>query len=227
MDSMAPKPRGFSLFKLDTTEGTLKTPPKLKREADETSSGRVKLKGTNKYERFSLSMPLEYRSTPRKKRRPRTNQNAKSTPRTPQRSQASNSSVSNPFSGSLTLGAFGSLGGFGSPGGFGFSGGSQETPSRNPVLRPPQRWLSPRGSQSESRIGSQSEAEDEAEVDWDLNAVLYRIRLNHREVIPDYWEALQLNPVQCVRISSKCFILQDWNDRKRSLVVVIRIVFLC
>jgi hypothetical protein len=207
---MAPKPRGISVFKLDTTEGKRNTPPKLKRAAE-------KLKVTNKYERFQLSIPLEYRSTPRKKRRPRTNQNAKSTPRTPLRSQTSNTSASNPFSGSLTPGAFGSPGGFG---GFGSPGGSPETPSRNPVLRSPQRWLSLGGSQSESQIGSQSEAEDEAEVDWDLNAVLYQIRLNHTEVIPDYWEALQLNPMQCVRISSRCFILQDWNDRKRSLVVV-------
>jgi hypothetical protein len=37
MDSMAPKPLGFSLFELDTTEGKLKTRPKLKREADEPS----------------------------------------------------------------------------------------------------------------------------------------------------------------------------------------------
>jgi hypothetical protein len=223
MDSMAPKLRGISVFKLDTTEGKRNTPPKLKRAAEEPSRGPVKLKVTNKYERFQLSIPLEYRSTPRKKRRPRTNQNAKSTPRTPLRSQTSNTSASNPFSGSLTPGAFGSPGGFG---GFGSPGGSPETPSRNPVLRSPQRWLSPGGSQSESQIGSQSEAEDEAEVDWDLNAVLYQIRLNHTEVIPDYWEALQLNPMQCVRISSRCFILQDWNDRNRSLVVVIRIVSL-
>jgi hypothetical protein len=52
MDSMAPKLRGISVFKLDTTEGKLKTPPKLKREADEPTRGPVKLKVTNKYERF-------------------------------------------------------------------------------------------------------------------------------------------------------------------------------
>src|SRR5271170_3471986 len=59
----------------------------------------------------------------------------------------------------------------------------------------------------------------------DLTPGVLYIRRSPKEVVPEYWEHLDGEPMARARISERCFVFQDWNDRCKSLVVLSNGVF--
>lgn len=58
-------------------------------------------------------------------------------------------------------------------------------------------------------------------VDGNLAAKHSRLQRNPKDIVPEYWEHVESNLMAYARISERCFVLQDWNDRNRELEVLV------
>jgi hypothetical protein len=79
----------------------------------------------------------------------------------------------------------------------------------------------PRLFPSKAELLSSIRREDDVE---DVYAGRPFIGRNPKEAVPEYWKHLEHDPMACARISERCFVLQDWNDHHKSLVVLVNCV---
>lgn len=62
---------------------------------------------------------------------------------------------------------------------------------------------------------------DQDNHDFDLDSAIYQIEMRQKNLLPEYLELLQWRPMSLVRLSDRCFIVQDWDSRKKALKVIL------